>query len=265
MDYMRSPPDWEPSDPNPFSADGRYGSQWTCFRIACAPGCLSGGGRRGPFTIVVPMDCPDLKARLADFLRYESRNGRRVILSCPESVDIDALIREALVETPEGDTVRPTDPKWVVHSTTLEAWDGISTAGSLKSLSLLREDGIQTTALGQTELGEPAEYADYVILGQMHALSAEYVVASGEEGRIVTEPDRPYDPGIRLYFDNHRIVRDGLAIRDGLHTSKVYRHLPLKPFMVASVRAEEFPPRAWTPRTFVEAANELFFRKIEGR
>ena len=54
----------------------------------------------------------------------------------------------------------------------------------------------------------------------------------------------------------------GLAVRDGLHTVKVHGELPLSPCMAASVSAEEFPPRTWTPQTFWQAANRLFLRKI---
>ena len=52
-------------------------------------------------------------------------------------------------------------------------------------------------------------------------LYPEIVVASYQAGRFVMDGQASYAPGIRLYFDSHRIIRDGLGTRDGLHLIKV--------------------------------------------
>jgi hypothetical protein len=264
MMYLKAPSRWKPSDPNPFSDKGIYGPAWSCF---CIEGMdrranFCGGGKTGPFVFRLGVDCLSLTSSLADFLRYERQHGRQVIVACPESMDVDALVRQALRDTPPPAIVRPADPRWVVHSTTLDAWASIRADGRVKSLATLRREGKRVSGLGQDELGEPPDYADYVVLGRVDEVNAEHVVSSRQKGRIVTDTDLPYRPGIRLYFNNHRIIRAGLVVRDGLHTTKVHHELSLSPHMAASVSVTELPDQAWTPGTFWKAANDLFFRKI---
>ena len=262
--HFKAPDGWKPSDPNPFSDDGDYGSAWSCF---CIDGVdrrvnFCGVGKTGPFTFRLGVDCPNLTSNLADFLRYEGEHGRQVILSCPDSWDIDALVRQALQDTPESTTVRPQDPRWAVHLTTVNAWASIQKDGCVKSLAALQAEGKKVSGLGRDELGEPPDYVDHVVLGRVDEMSAEHVVSSRQKGHIVTDADLPYQPGVRLYFDNHSIIRAGLAARDGLHLAKVHHQLPLLPYMVASVSVTELADQSWTPRTFWKAANDLFFHKI---
>ena len=164
-------------------------------------------------------------------------------------------------DTPETATVRSEDPEWVVHSTTINAWGSIQADGCVRSLAALQRQGKRISGLGLDELGEPPGYADYVVLGRVDEVNAEHVVSSRQKGRIVTDADLPYQPGVRLYFDNHMIIGAGLAVRDGLHLTKVYHELPLSPYMAASVSVTELPDQTWTPRTFWKAANDLFLRK----
>jgi len=214
------------------------------------------------FTFILGADTPDLKCRLADFLRYNERHKRNVIISCPEFIELEKFIAQALAETPDESFVRPSDPRWVVHSTTLAAWNDIRQDAMLKSLALLREEGKQLIGLGMEKLGDPLEFANYVMLAPMEAVSPEIVIASRMENQIMDDPDRPYEPGVRLYFDNHLIIRNGLAVRDGIHNIKVHRSLPLSPYMAAAVTAKDLPRQTWCPRTFCKAANRLFPGKI---
>jgi len=267
MTYFRAPIGWQPSDPNPFSDDGSYGFGWSCFFIDGVDRRVNfcGGGKTGPYTFRLGADSPSLWRSLADFLRYEGEHGRQVILSCPDSMELDPLVDRALQDLPGPTAVRPQDPKWVVHSTTSESWASIRRDGCVKSLAALQEEGKKISGLGRDELGEPVDYADYVVLGRIDEVKAEHVVSSRQKRRIVTEADVPYQPGVRLYFDNHRIIAAGLATRDGLHLTKVRNRLPLSRYMVASVRVSEFPSQTWTPRAFWEAANALFIRKVGAR
>ncbi|MDD5483537.1 MAG: hypothetical protein PHP98_07795 [Kiritimatiellae bacterium] len=264
MKYYKSPADWTPANPNPFSADGRYGPEWICFRIdgINRTNCCCGGGKNGPFTFILGADTPDLKCHLADFLIYNKRHKRNVIILCPESINLDTFIAQALEETPDENRVRSTDPRWVVHSTPLAAWHNIRQDGMLKSLALLRENGKQTIGLGIEKLGDPPDFANYVMLGSMEAVSPEIVVASRAKNQIVDDADRPYVPGVRIYFDNHLIIRNGLTVRDGLHNTKVRKRLHLSPYMAAAITAKDFPEQTWCPRTFSKAANNLFLENI---
>lgn len=262
--YLKAPRGWRPTAPNPFLDDGSYGPAWSCF-------CLDGDNRRvtfcgrgpaGPFTFRLGADCPDLATRLADFLRYEVLHGRQVIVSGPDSMDVDALVRDALRDVPSSHTVRPDDPKWVVHSTTSDAWASIQSDGCLKSLAVLEKEGRNVLGLGRDELGESPDYAEYIVLGRVDEVNAEHVVSSRQKGRIVTDADLGYQPGARLYFDSHRIICVGLAVRDGLHLIKVRHKLPLVPYLAAAVSVDDLPSRRWTPHMFWQAANEVFFNGV---
>jgi len=261
--YSVAPLHWRPSDPNPFSNDGSYGSDWSCFYIDGVDRRVNfcGGGRTGPFTFRLGADAPSLATSLADFLRYEHEHDRQVIVCSTEPIDVDDFVRQTLRDTLAATVVRPSDPKWVVHSTTPEGWTGIKKGGCVKSLSTLQMEGKKITGLGLDELGEPPDYAEYIVLGRVDEMNAEHVVSSRQKGHIVTDPDLPYQPGARLYFDNHMIIQAGLAMRDGLHLAKVRGVLPLTPYMVVSVSVEELPVETWTPRTFWKAANDLFLQK----
>ena len=96
----------------------------------------------------------------------------------------------------------------------------------------------------------------------MASIASEHVVSSQQKGRIVTQEDLPYEPGVRLYFDLPRILAAGLGVRDGTHVTKVRDHLPLHPYMVAAVGVDQVATAdgtpSWTPRTFLEAANAYF-------
>ena len=126
----------------------------------------------------------------------------------------------ALATTPDWSVVRPNDAKWLVHSTTAQGWDAIQACGELRSQARLRREGESMPNLGGEWLGEPADYTDYIILANAGAMAPEFVVASRNANRMITEPDTPYNPGARLFFDGHRLIRDGLVVRDGLHGAK---------------------------------------------
>ena len=177
------------------------------------------------------------------------------------------LIDRALRHTPEGPAVRPSDPRWVVHSTARDAWHNIRRCGELQSLAKLSVRGAYTGGLGLDTFGEPEDYAHYIALGRIYGTGAEHVVASHQKGRIITDDDAEYQPGARLYFDGHRIIQDGLAVRDGVHLLKVRERLPLVPYLCAAVGVKEVDPHgsvsAWTPRLFLERANAHFQRVSE--
>lgn len=58
------------------------------------------------------------------------------------------------------------------------------------------------------------------------------------------------------------MIRDSLIVRDGLHGAKVHDHLPLDPYLVASVTPADLDPEGeiavWTPKSFCLAALEYF-------
>lgn len=268
--YYIAPLGWTPLSPNPFSDDGAYDG-WSCFQIEddLDWNFAHGKAASGMFHMRFGRNVDKMKARLADFLRYEPRHGRRVIVACPADINAESLVEQALAEHPEGSFLTREESRWLVHSTDLAAWESIRGCGELRSLARLGREGYNVLALGVTELGEPSDYAEYVMLGLPGMPGPENVVASRRLGTIFTEENTPYTPGVRLYFDGHRIIDDGLAVWDGVHLIKVRDHLPLKPYLVMAVSAATVDPESqvseWTPRAFLEAADAYFGGHLDCR
>lgn len=266
--WFVAPAGWTPEHANPFSAEGDYGTGWSCFQVSAADDDVVRNGRRpsGLYVATCGRQTPRLAERLGDFLRYESDQGRKVIVDCLETADAEVFIREALAQTAQTTTIRPDDPRWVVHSTTREAWAAIEECGELRCAALLAAADAMPSVLGELLLGDPPDYAQHVALGTVDAIGPEFVVACRQAGTMLPDPDTEYEPGVRLYFDAHRIIRDGLAVRDGLHTLKVRGRLTLQPYLVAAVAAEDLPPlstdQRWTTSLFLERANREFHRHV---
>lgn len=84
-------------------------------------------------------------------------------------------------------------------------------------------------------------------------------------GGFCLNADAAYLPGMRLYFDLHRIIRYGIAVRDGLHLPKMRDQLPLIPYLLDPIGAEDVNTddagSDWTPQSFVEDADRAFQRR----
>jgi len=223
---------------------------------------INGTGDNGLYCFLAGRKVQNLETKLADFLKYENAHGRKVILSFPPDLAADEFVGRALQQVPDATRIRPDDPRWLVHSTSVQAWERIKACGELRSLARLRGEGIDARGVGPSEFREPDDYAEYVMFSRHDHIAAEHVVASQAAGRVITEEDTPYQPGVRLYFDAHRIILDGLAVRDGLHVLKVHDHLPLDPYLVMAIGMQDVDPGGeipvWTPKTFLDRANEWF-------
>lgn len=264
VSYHKASPGWDADQPNPFTSDGAYGARWSAFEICDRDDDrrIYGRSSSGLFCHTLGRRVENLETRLADFLRYENAHGRNVIVACPDDMDIDSLVANALENTPAGAIIRENDSRWVVHSATLETWQSIRESGCLKSFARLKAEGVPAHGIGFREFGEPDDFAEYVMLCEFNGIGCENVVASQAKGRVFTEEHTPYAPGVRLYFDAHKIITAGLAVRDGVHTLKVYNQLPLQPYLVAVATAADIDPqgiaKTWTPRLFLEQANAWF-------
>ena len=110
---------------------------------------------------------------------------------------------------------------------------------------------------------EPKDYSDYIMLDILNGCG-ELVVNSRQLGYVCIDSDVPYNPGVRLYFDAYKIIRDGLAVRDGLHILKVKNELPLKEYLTMAVTEDMSLSReSWTPTTYTEWANKHFLSNVE--
>jgi len=275
--YVQAPAGWTYTDANPFTQDGSYGTAWSAFCLLDREDdqFCTGQSGNGPFSARFGRRVANLERRLADFLRYEHAQHRTVILSFPEHVDVEAYVARALSSTPAARLVRPDDPLVIVHATSLSAWEGILADGALLAASELTARGERApgnadapSEIDQYLRNEPPEYKDYIMFGEMDAVTPEMVVASYQAGRFVLDEQATYEPGVRLYFDSHRIMRDNLGIRDGLHLIKVHRRLPLRPYLLAAIRVADLDPAGkvanWTLRAFLDQANEAFRRRRHG-
>lgn len=263
MHYEIAPAGWSCSDPNPFTEDGGYGEGWSAFCVLAREDdqYLTGKSGEGPFSARFGRRVPHLRQRLADFLRYESAHGRTVIVAFPEDVDPRARVAQALAATPPPHVVRPEDPKIIVHATTVGAWQSIRRDGYLK-VGARSKAKTAHTEVDAYLLDEPPDYSDHIMFGAVDSSAPEMVVASYQAGRFVMDEQAVYESGVRLYFDNHRIIEEGLGVRDGLHLMKVHRRLPLHPYLLGAVSVLDLAPlpegEAWTVRAFVERANAAF-------
>jgi hypothetical protein len=206
---------------------------------------------------------------VCDFIRYERSHGRQVILAVPEGVDSEAMIRSAWETTEDKRALRADDPPVVVHSTSQEAWPVIQRDGMLRSTARLRAEGhpsacssAETSEVAHYQQNEPEEYADYIMFGHLGDPVVECITMSKQCGDFRLDADARYTPGVRLYFDLHAVVRDGIGVRDGLHLVKVRNHLPLTPYLLGTVGVEDIATggsgREWTPRLFTQEADRIF-------
>lgn len=272
MRYVIPDSSWSPDDDNPFSTDGSYGSQWSCFSLAGGTSAtfFTGRSTAGCWLARFGTGVPDVAQRFADFALYENNQGRTVILQLPPGIDPAAFLRDAETTAPEPTELRPSDPAYVVHSTTTEGWRRIQSDGQLRAGSLIGSSfGPTAPPTNEVEAyirNEPPEYKDYVMFGEVGSATPEVILASFAAGRFVLDADVPYSPGVRLYFDNRKIVADGRCTRDGIHTTKVFRTLPLQGYLLLSVGTADLrqcgDTTSWTPRTFAQAADQLFLAHL---
>jgi hypothetical protein len=262
------PTDWEPSQPNPYTRDGSYGRRWSCFQLLAqeTAAFLTARQPNGLFLIQAARRVPHLADRLCDYLRYEHGYGRQTIVAAPPGGEDTVLIARAWEPTADARTLRAYDPAVVVHATSPEAWHAIARDGMLKSTARLRKEGAWPPArrsapspIAQYQRDEPRDYHAHIMFGELGQYWPELIVLSKHTGAFCTDSEVAYTPGVRLYLDLHAIIRDGLGVRDGVHQVKVHDHLPLVPYLLGAVTAEDLvlqePARTWTPRTFTEAAD----------
>lgn len=255
---------WLPSHDNPFTPGGGYGRQWSAFIYddsisgSYTNACL--GAK--VYTLAVKHRCDRDFEKLTDFVEYEASYGRNIILKVP--ADAKSYIIKRLEDSTksEGLIIRPSDAQWVVHSTTRQLWKEINETGALLSPSYLKNTGKVIPEIGIKSLMEPADYSDYIMLDILDGCG-EIVVNSRQLGYICLDPDIHYIPGVRLYFDAHSIISDGMCTRDGLHVLKVFERLPLDKYMILAVDDTMLPQQLWTPTTYTEAANEYFLDYVK--
>jgi hypothetical protein len=271
LEYRFAPVGWQSDHPNPFAADGMYGDSWSCFSTLGTPDYdyLTCRTISGCWLFKLTIARVDYTTRLIDFVRYENKNGRTVIIETSSGVATASHIEALEKQTPSPGIIRDSDEPFLVHSTDATAWRKIQSAGELTATAFLstgRNKSDPSDETAEYMRHEPPEYKEHIMFGSVSTTSTEVVVSAFQKKKMVLREDVEYDPGARIYIDNHTLIRDGLDVRDGLHTMKVHGHLSLK-YMAAVVTVDdvEMPHglHRWTPRTFTEKANELFRARMK--
>lgn len=253
---------WLPTSDNPFTNNGQYGIEWSAFiydnDISSFTNVYAGALL---YVLRFSPNADKNHIRLFDFLNYESLYGRNVIIKTYEGTNVKKLLEEYNTANHEI-TFRCADAKYMVHSTLISNWSSIKNDNAVLSPNALRNNGKSIVEIGLNDLLEPLDYSDYVMLGELKGCS-EIVVNSRQKGYVCLDPDDIYTPGIRLYFDVKKIIDDKICIRDGLHLLKVRDRLPLEPYLIASITADDFPKDiVWTPNLFTKMANQLFLTNV---
>ena len=266
MHYFVAPEDLTPDDPNPFSPDKAYGRDWVGLSFTSSEDCFYGTTQSGLFLQRFSLKWCDPLCVVADFVRYETSQGRKPVLFLTGEMDGATFVKEALASTPAAHVVRETDEPVLVHSTALAAGREILLDGEIKSWACLAREGKTPTwhRLRSSDLGEPADYADLIQLDRVGSAGCEVVVASHQSGRYARE-DEPYEPGMRFYVDAHKVIRSGLDVRFSGGVV-VRERLPLQPFVRTVVSLLDVDPEGktsvWTPNSFTAAADEMFLQRV---
>jgi hypothetical protein len=212
----------------------------------------------GAFYISINPNIPGWQHWVADFIRFENRNGRIPIAYSNNSLFNQLSKFENFLL--DEKTIRATDPRWIVHSTDLKSYKKIIESGFLFSENHQVEIGLKERKGHTIEL--PKDYYDYIMFCGIDRY-AEHVVASKYLQKVVTSDEVVYEPGGRFYFDLHQLVNDGIVERDGIHPVKVKTSLDLKEFLIFSISSEDFKRTGinWNTGDFQNKCN-MKFRKF---
>jgi hypothetical protein len=185
---------------------------------------------------------------IENFIRYESVAGRTPLVFILN----DAMINES------DRRFKNEGEDWPVHTTDENALDSIVKSGKLMSRVELDKQKIKYLDFGRETLNEPLDYYDLIEFADMEA-QAEIIVASKEKRKFAGE-NEIYNPGGRIY-----IKREALTKQDGY--LEFLNHYCIKGTLILEnvehymLTKKDFEVRAWTPKEFLEAANELFKRQ----
>lgn len=90
----------------------------------------------------------------------------------------------------------------------------------------------------------------------------EFMVLSQQKGFICCDKDCKYQPGIRIYLDCHKMIKDKIIYRDGLHMIKVKEKVDLKKYMIDYVSIDNIDTnkkiKIWTPELFARECDDYF-------
>ncbi|MDC7223558.1 MAG: hypothetical protein PQJ60_07430 [Spirochaetales bacterium] len=262
--YIIAPKNWTPEQPNPSEPSGSYHNYSALFFSKIEDGKFNyERSKTGVFTFCLHRFVEDLDQRVFDFIEYESLFGRKVFLGTNFDFDIKKYLAHLHCENKRF-KIRKNDPAVLVHSTTTKAWESIKQDMTLKSPERLTQENIDFQSIGFHVEDEPEEYKSFVIFGGLGAMP-EFMFQAQQYGRITHDENEYYDPGIRLYLDCHKMIRDRIIYRDGIHQIKVRGELELREYLLFTYSVEnKDAKKKWTPKSFADECDKWFHRYTQG-
>ncbi len=264
--YLIAPENWSIDDINPFNDSGLYYSDFSSifFTDDDDDRYINGTSTSGLYNVVMHKNVDHMDQKVADFIHYENYFNRSVILASNYELNIERYI-ESIQDDGDLYKIRDSDPEYLVHSTNLIAWKSIQEDYFLKSSSQLDSEKINYISIGFQELKEPKEYRDFIMFGGF-GYHPEFIVLSQQKGKIVTDKDCAYEPGVRIYLDCHKMIKDRIIFRDGLHKIKVKSKLDLKKYMIDSATIQDIDnnnSKIWTPESFARECDKYFIEQTQ--
>lgn len=244
---------------NPITNE-EYNNSWICYCLTSSKDyqMMNGGGLKSIYTLSVSKRYPNWKMSLMDFIEFQTRHNKNIILSVSDDDFAEAKLFYGNHHFNDA-FLRDYEPKVMVHSTMLNCWQSIKIDNCLKSWNKLKKENPEweQVPIGKM-LGDPEDFSDYIMFSD-GSISSEVVVLSKQVGRIIMNEDMCYMPGVRLYFNMERVAKDGLLVRDGCHL-KVKDELPLDPYLiwVADWKSVGLSSEYSTPADFTNLANKRF-------
>lgn len=248
-----APKGYKMNDNNPFTHNGSYDRSWTILTIdENVQGMLfQQRSSHGCYAVSMTPEYAFFKELFADFIQYETDHGRKIILISKDDMDLDFKTHYKEI------TLRPSDSRFLIHSTTLSSYEKILSDGLLKSPNRLKREWYSIHPIGLEPLGEPDDYLDHIMFANS-GVAPEIVVNSRLCDGVNYDPTAPYTPQVRLYFDGHKMVLDGIVVRNV--SSMVFDNVPLKTYLLKAVFAEDLQipdsDAGWTPFSFAECADD---------
>lgn len=243
---------------NPFSKDGKYGSEWVSITIDKSRYIMP--GTKFIYGCIIGKNIDFWEYIVMDYINYNLMYNRNVIF-----VGSKRLYKMALRKY-DGHSIydkelRPYEERFVVHSTTKENYEKIVSQGCIKSWNILKRENIdfEKEPIGAM-LGDPEDFRDYIMLGS--GVQCEIVVLSKQKNRLCYDANEEYTPGARMYFDAKQLAESGLLVRDGLHY-KVKDKLPLKYALFTATMNNVTLTGNITPETFSHLSDEKFNQFIK--
>lgn len=248
---------------NPFSSDGKYDSNWVQLTIDDDAEYHVMTGTTIVYGLKVSKLCEGWPFRVMDFIEYHTSLGKN-ILCTGNRADFEIAKSLYAGHSPYDKNLREYEPDILVHSTTIDGYTHIVKDGEIKSWNKVKEENKtgETQPIGSA-LGDPVDFRDYVMLGNLGHWT-ELVVNSKQKGAICMDADSEYTPGARFYFETKQLLRDGLLIRDGAHM-KVKDALPLRYCGFVATAGDVQIKGPITPKSFAEAADEALKRQRRRR